>query len=437
MKLILHHVVLYRQEIYTVYEVLDAIEDGDDLSDVAGIAIEPPEVRAETDEDSGDEEPDPGVANRLTSFQLRAQAHLLRRNRDSDNEDSDCDDQSAPAEPASQEATAQPMAPRTKKRKINASNVFHGVPNCSSGSLPIFPAPNYSAYRDMNPVELFELFWDELLIELILEQMKLYSIWKGKETFVATAAELRTYLGIILLSGYNKLPQKKMYWSQDVDVGNNLVKSSMRKNKFEHMMQILHFADNTALDVNDRYSKLRPLITHLQKNFGKHFFPVQFLSHDEALIEYFGRNLLKQHIIQKPIRFGYECFCLNTPSGYLITFDFYQGRKGDYGVALAEEFGKNAATVLALLRFLPEDMKDLPFHISMDNRFTSFQLFEKLKQIGYDATGTIRKNKVEKKCPLMSTEQMKKKNKRGEISAAVEKNSDTNEELKLVNDGAV
>ena len=105
---------------------------------------------------------------------------------------------------------------------------------------------------------------------------------------------------------------------------------------------------------------------------------------------------MKQHIIQKSIRFGYKCFCLNTPTGYLVAFDFYQGRKGNYDKVLAEQFEKNAATVLTLLQHLPDEMKDLPFHISMDNRFTSFPLFTKLKEIGYNATGTIRKNKIEK-----------------------------------------
>ena len=37
----------------------------------------------------------------------------------------------------------------------------------------------------MNPAELFELIWGELLIENILDPMKLYSIWKGKDVFVA------------------------------------------------------------------------------------------------------------------------------------------------------------------------------------------------------------------------------------------------------------
>ena len=121
-------------------------------------------------------------------------------------------------------------------------------------------------------------------------------------------------------------------------------------------MQFLHFTDNSSLDENDEYCKLRPLITHLQKNFGKHFIVEQFLSHDEALIEYFGRNSLKQHIIQKPTRFGYECFCLNTPTGYLVAFEFYHGRKRNYDEVLAEQFGKNAAIVLALLQHLPDEM---------------------------------------------------------------------------------
>ena len=147
------------------------------------------------------------------------------------------------------------------------------------------------------------------------------------------------------------------------------------------MKQFLHFIDNTALDVNDRQCKRRNLLTHQQKNFGKHFVPQQYLSYDEAFIEYLDRNSLKQHIIQKPIRFGYECFTLNTPFGCLIAFAFCQGRKENYDVALAEEFAKNAAIFLHCFCFLPESLKDLAFHISMNNRFTSFQfiIFEAKK----------------------------------------------------------
>ena len=52
-----------RDQVFTICKVLDAIEEEEEFNDVAGIAIEPLEVRTETNEDSGDEEFDP---HRLT-----------------------------------------------------------------------------------------------------------------------------------------------------------------------------------------------------------------------------------------------------------------------------------------------------------------------------------------------------------------------------------
>ena len=88
--------------------------------------------------------------------------------------------------------------------------MFQRVLNCQSGLLPTFPPSNYSAYRNISQVELFELFWDELLVK-----MKLYFVPKGKNIFLANIAESRTSFGIIMVSGYNILPQRKLYWSHD------------------------------------------------------------------------------------------------------------------------------------------------------------------------------------------------------------------------------
>ena len=112
--------IFSRDQVFTVCEVLDAIEEGEEFDNVAGIAIEPPEVRAETDEDSGDEDLDPGSANRLTGFQLRARAHLLRRNRDSDSDNSDDEAQTQTAQVQTQSSTS-------KRRKKSAAYLFHRV----------------------------------------------------------------------------------------------------------------------------------------------------------------------------------------------------------------------------------------------------------------------------------------------------------------------
>ena len=156
---------------------------------------------------------------------------------------------------------------------------------------------------------------------------------------------------------------------------------------------------------------------HLQAKFLEHFVPLQDLSHDEALIEYFGRNSLKQHIIQKPIRFGYEVMCLNLTQGYLVAFELYQGGKGPYDEDLVASFGKSAAMVLQLLDKIPDDKKDLLFHITIDDRFTSLNLLCELVKRGYNGTGTIRANRVPKKCKIKSVEEMKKEP-RGSYSVA-------------------
>ena len=69
------------------------------------------------------------------------------------------------------------------------------------------------------------------------------------------------------------------------------------------------------------------------------------------------------------------------------------------------------------MRMLPSDKRDLPYHISVDNRFTSFPLFDEINCLGCSATGTIRMNKIKKDCPLANPSEMKKHGKRGDVSA--------------------
>jgi hypothetical protein len=53
----------------------------------------------------------------------------------------------------------------------------------------------------------------------------------------------------------------------------------------------------------------------MQKKFAEMFVPEQNLSHDEAMIKYFGKSGLKQAIRNKPIRFGSKSWVLSTVFG--------------------------------------------------------------------------------------------------------------------------
>ncbi|KAF2363750.1 PiggyBac transposable element-derived protein, partial [Trinorchestia longiramus] len=76
-------------------------------------------------------------------------------------------------------------------------------------------------------------------------------------------------------------------------------------------MKSLYFNASEELDKSDKYTKLRSLIKHLQKKIMEHFIPQQQISHDEAMVKYFGKHSCKQSMRNKPIRFSYKIFDKN------------------------------------------------------------------------------------------------------------------------------
>jgi len=82
----------------------------------------------------------------------------------------------------------------------------------------------------MTPVELFELFLTDEIINLLVDETRNNTLFKNCNDQNITCNEIRCFIGIILLSGYNQVPPKRHYWEQDHDVHNVLVSNSMRRN---------------------------------------------------------------------------------------------------------------------------------------------------------------------------------------------------------------
>jgi len=176
----------------------------------------------------------------------------------------------------------------------------------------------------MSPTHLFELFFDDKIITLLITESLNYAVYKGFTNTNLSKDKIKCFIGILILSGYNTLPGRRFYWDSSPDMQNIIVRHCMRCDRFEDICRILHCADNSNINA-DKYYKLRPLKNLLQHRFLKHFVPEQELNYDESMIKYFGRHSCKQFIRGKPIRFGFKAWCINTASGYLTNFDFYQG----------------------------------------------------------------------------------------------------------------
>ena len=88
----------------------------------------------------------------------------------------------------------------------------------------------------------------------------------------------------------------------------------MSRNRYQSILEFLHFNDNTFFDVADpdwdRLSKVRPLIEHLVKRFKGAYIPSRKISIDEELMLWKGRLGFKQYIPNKRCRFGVKYFSL-------------------------------------------------------------------------------------------------------------------------------
>lgn len=273
-----------------------------------------------------------------------------------------------------------------------------------------FPRRGFGLYASLSVTELFELFFTDEIWSHIQSETTKYALSLNCADPKITISELKCFFGILILSGYNKLPGKTFYWDSGDDVGNKFVKDAMRRDRFVTIMRFMHWADNTKVSETDKLWKIRPVADMLQNKFFQHFIPTEHINYDESMVKYYGRHAIKQCIKMKPVRFGYKVWCVNTFTGYLVCFEIYQGKNHKSPKSNDEyiqKFGKSTAPLVHMLDQFPE--KDLPFQIYTDNLFTSFNLLTELRKRGYGVTGTIRINRLPKDIPLPTKVEMEKK----------------------------
>ena len=289
------------------------------------------------------------------------------------------------------------------------------------------PAENAEVFaldaEDMNAVDMFELFFDDEVVNFICEMTNKYAlannVHSGSVEF--KKEECRCFLGIVLLSGYNERPSNRMFWEEKPDVRCDFVKDAMRRNRFLEILRYLHFCDNDDLDLSDKITKIRPLFDMLNSRYRKFAQMTKSLNIDESMVEYFGKfgHALKQRMKLKPIRSGYKLWCLNLDNGYLYTFEVYQGA-GSQSQYQAE-YGHGPGVVLGLMDHLPEGNWEL----YLDNFFTSIKLFKHLADRGIGVTGTFGKQMMEGALLAMPSENSEEvKGVRGKFASFVDQSSE-------------
>ena len=249
------------------------------------------------------------------------------------------------------------------------------------------------------PIEIFDLFFTPGMVEHITMQTNLYaSRDKNDKKFTIDQDEMRKFLGLLLISGYHKLPRENEYWSTGISRECPVFPKTMSRDRFKIIKRYLHVADNQSLS-SSKVAKIEPIFDMLRVQCQQFGIFDELLSIDESMIPYRGNYSVRQYMHNKPIKFGYKMWMLCGNTGFPYNFSIYCGKD-------AERTGPLGAHVVNKML---SPVKDVSNHVVFfDNFFTSHQLISDLKGKGIRACGTVRDNRTGK-CPLLSKKEIQKK----------------------------
>ena len=87
-----------------------------------------------------------------------------------------------------------------------------------------------------------------------------YSSQKGNHTLNFDEQQLRSFIAMLILSGYISLPRCSMYWEMTKNSHNSFVTALFTRNRFNEILKDLHLTDNDNIDNSDKFTKVHPLI---------------------------------------------------------------------------------------------------------------------------------------------------------------------------------
>ena len=244
---------------------------------------------------------------------------------------------------------------------------------------------------ETTPYQVFEklIKFENFITEIVMPQTILYSQQKG-HVFTTTLEEIKAFFGMNIVMGYHKLPSIRDYWSSDPDLGVPYIANVMPLKRFEELRAYLHFNNNKLMQptddpVHDRAFKVRPVLDYLNSCFLNGMSATKNQSVDEHMVKFKGHNILKQYVKGKPVQWGFKLWCrCHSTIGYLFQFDLYTGKKTGH-----VEQGLGEGVVLSLT----EQIKNLQYHVYIDNFFNTAQLQFNLLNHKIGSAGTVRLNR--------------------------------------------
>lgn len=252
------------------------------------------------------------------------------------------------------------------------------------------------------PNEYFQQYITDEVFESMALAMNTKHVAETGKSLDTSVEELKVFFGISVSMSCLGYPQIRMYWQNSTRVPS--IANRMSRNRYFQLRSRLKVVNDMEVSVQvkeqDRLWRIRPLVSSVLKGCQK--LPrEEYLSIDEQMIPFSGRTQLRQFVPRKPNPEGLKNFVLATPSGLILDFEIYQGKKSTLHPGSS---GIGESAVLRLTDTLTPGTK-----LFFDRYFTSGALLDKLAEMGIAGTGTIMNNRIPKGAKLSTEKELKAK----------------------------
>lgn len=271
-----------------------------------------------------------------------------------------------------------------------------------------------------SPLQYFQTFLTDDIVQLIVEQTNLYSTQQTNKCVDTNFEELQDFLGIELMMGVVHMPAYTDYWALETRYAP--IADIMPLKRYQALRRSLHFVDNEDINT-DRYFKVRPILEHVRRNCLK-IEPEVRNSVDEMMVPYKGTKAgsRRQYIKNKPKKWGFKMFVRCGISGMVYDFFPYAGEDTFRNIELSddeESLGFGAKVVIALCKTIQNKPLSVVY---FDNFFTSLELVSYLRdEFGILSLGTVRSNRL-RGCAMKTDKELKSEG-RGSFDQKVDNSS--------------
>ena len=262
------------------------------------------------------------------------------------------------------------------------------------------PGPRGTARNEIKPFELFKLFFDDEIVNIIVKWTNVRmnkertTIGKLTKTHAPTERlEIFALLGILVITAKldDALISTKDMWS--AETGCALYQLAMSEARFIWLIRCLRFDDRATRDIrlkDDKFAAVREIWDLFIARCGQHYEPHDNLTVDEQLLAFRGRCPFRMYIPNKPAKYGVKQVLINcSKSKYMCNGIPYLGKQ-------ASQPRNNISLGHHYVRELSKPYHNTNRNVTADNWFTSVPLVSDLQtNCGLTYVGTLRSNKRE------------------------------------------